>query len=162
MCVCSAMSDSLKLHGLNSLPSSSVHGIFQARILEWVAISYYRVSGRSSPRIKSMSVVSPALAGRFFTTAPPINNLLNIYYLNICYACFLFKNVFLLKFIELFIELTQCCVSFRSIEGWVSYTYTYIHSFLDPFHMQALTEYWVEFPVLYNRSLLVICFIINY
>ena len=24
-----------------SLPSSSVHGIFQARVLEWVAIAFY-------------------------------------------------------------------------------------------------------------------------
>ena len=31
-----------------SLPGSSVHGIFQARILEWVAISFYR--GYSQPR----------------------------------------------------------------------------------------------------------------
>ena len=31
-----------------SLPSSSVHGIFQARILEWVAISFSR--GASQPR----------------------------------------------------------------------------------------------------------------
>ena len=31
-----------------SLPGSSVHGIFQARILEWVAISFSRVS--SQPR----------------------------------------------------------------------------------------------------------------
>ncbi|CAM9325162.1 unnamed protein product [Rangifer tarandus platyrhynchus] len=31
-----------------SLPGSSVHGIFQAKILEWVAISYSR--GSSQPR----------------------------------------------------------------------------------------------------------------
>ena len=31
-----------------SLPGSSVHGIFQARILEWVAIYYSR--GSSRPR----------------------------------------------------------------------------------------------------------------
>ena len=29
-----------------SLPGSSVHGIFQARILEWVAISFYRISAQ--------------------------------------------------------------------------------------------------------------------
>ena len=29
-----------------SLPGSSVHGIFQARILDWVAISYSKVSSR--------------------------------------------------------------------------------------------------------------------
>ena len=39
------MSDSLQPHGP---PGSSVHGIFQARILEWVAISFSR--GTSQPR----------------------------------------------------------------------------------------------------------------
>ena len=33
-----------------SLPSSSVHGIFQARILEWVAISSSRGSSQPSDR----------------------------------------------------------------------------------------------------------------
>ena len=48
---------------------SSVQGIFQARILEWVAISYSRES--SQPGIKSTFPGSPALAGGFFTTEPP-------------------------------------------------------------------------------------------
>jgi len=43
---------------------SSLRGISQARILEWVATSYCR--GSSQHR----ELVSPALAGRFFTTAP--------------------------------------------------------------------------------------------
>ena len=42
------------------LPGSSLHGILQARILEWVAISSSR--GSSEPT----SPVSPAFAGRFF------------------------------------------------------------------------------------------------
>ena len=47
------------------LPGSSVHGIFQARILEWVAISF---SGDlPDPGIEP---TSPALAGRFSTTEP--------------------------------------------------------------------------------------------
>ena len=50
-------------------PGSSVHGILQARILEWVAISYSR--GSSRPRDRPMSPVSPAMAGGLFTTAPP-------------------------------------------------------------------------------------------
>ena len=37
----SVMSDSLQPHGL-SLPDSSVHGIFQAIVLEWIAISFSR------------------------------------------------------------------------------------------------------------------------
>ena len=50
-----------------SRPGSSVHGILQARILEWVATPSSRES--SQPRIKLMFLVSPALAGRFFTTS---------------------------------------------------------------------------------------------
>ena len=48
-----------------SPPGFSVHGIFQVRILEQVAISYSR--GSSWP----WAVASPALAGRFLATAPP-------------------------------------------------------------------------------------------
>ena len=43
---CSLMSNSLWPHALYSLPGSSVHGILQARILEWVTISYTRGSSR--------------------------------------------------------------------------------------------------------------------
>ena len=45
---------------------SSVHGILQARILEWVAISYSK--GSSNPGMEPTSLTSPALAGGFFTT----------------------------------------------------------------------------------------------
>ena len=47
-----------------SPPGSTVHGILQARILEGVAISYSR--GSSRPGMEPVSLVSPALAGRFF------------------------------------------------------------------------------------------------
>ena len=47
-----------------------------------------------------------------------------------------------------------CCSS-----KWSSYTY--IHSFLDFVTIKAITEYWIEFPVLYSRFLLVIYFIYN-
>ena len=43
---------------------SSVHGIFQAGILEWVAISY------SWSRDQTEFFVSPALAGAFLTVPP--------------------------------------------------------------------------------------------
>ena len=43
--------------------------LFQARIVEWVAISYSE--GLSNSGIEPANLVSPALAGRFFTTAPP-------------------------------------------------------------------------------------------
>ena len=61
-----------------SLQGSSLHGIFQARILELVAISSSRVS--PDPGIKHASLRSPELAGGFFTTEPSRKpqNLLNI------------------------------------------------------------------------------------
>ena len=48
------------------LPGSSVHGILQARILEWDAISFSR--DLPDPGIEP---ASSALAGGFFTTMPP-------------------------------------------------------------------------------------------
>ena len=57
------MSNSLKPHGLCSPPGSSVHGILQARILEWVATN-------SSPLQIFPTHRSNPLAGRFFTTEP--------------------------------------------------------------------------------------------
>ena len=49
-----------------SPPGSSLHGISQARILKWAAISFSREC--SWPRIEPMSL---ALAGGLFTTEPP-------------------------------------------------------------------------------------------
>ena len=49
-----------------SPPGSSVHGILQARILEWVARSSRDLP---NPGIEPASFTSPALAGRFFTTS---------------------------------------------------------------------------------------------
>ena len=50
-----------------SPPGSSAHGIFQARILEWVAMPSSR--DLPNPEIKPTSLMSPALAGRFFTSS---------------------------------------------------------------------------------------------
>ena len=49
-----------------NLPVSSVHGLFQARILEWVSISFSR--GSSWPR--DQTCIS-CIVGIFFTTEPP-------------------------------------------------------------------------------------------
>ena len=45
---------------------SSVHGIPQARVLEWVSISFSRGSS-----LAGIEPTSPALAGKFFTTESP-------------------------------------------------------------------------------------------
>ena len=48
-------------------PGSSVHGVLQARILQWVAVP--SSSGIANPGIKLECPPSPALADRFFTTS---------------------------------------------------------------------------------------------
>ena len=48
----------------------AVHGILQARTLEWVATSFSR--GSSQRRDRTRVSKSPALAGGFFTTEPPL------------------------------------------------------------------------------------------
>ena len=60
---CSVVSDSVTYRDY-SQPGSSVHGIFQARILEWVAISFSRRSSqlRDQTRVSGVS--------RFVTTVP--------------------------------------------------------------------------------------------
>ena len=52
-----------------SPPGSSVHGILQARILEWVAMPSSR--HLPNPGIEPTSLASPELTSRFSTTEPP-------------------------------------------------------------------------------------------
>ena len=78
------------------LPGSSVHGIFQTRILEWVAIPFYR--GSSRPRDPT-SVSS--IAERFFTICATrdnftlfICNLITLSFENILYVTCILLNLF--------------------------------------------------------------------
>ena len=48
-----------------SLPGSSIHGILQARILEWVGIPFSR--GSSQPKNWTQNSSISCIAGRFFT-----------------------------------------------------------------------------------------------
>ena len=52
-----------------SPPGSHIHAIFQAKILEWFAISYSR--GFSWPRDRIPISCGSCIAGRFFTAGPP-------------------------------------------------------------------------------------------
>ena len=71
-CICAKL---LQLYSILCNPMDSgaplSMGIFQERILEWVAIP----SSSHDPGIESMSLLSPALAGGFFTTSttPVVN-----------------------------------------------------------------------------------------
>ena len=61
-------------------PGSSVHGISQARKMEWVAISFSRGSSRPGNQIGVSSVSRiDRLAGRFFTTRAALEALIFIY-----------------------------------------------------------------------------------
>ena len=67
--IASVVSNSLRMDC--SPPGSSVHGILWARILEWVAMPSFRVSSRprDQTHFEPASLMSPALAGGFFTTS---------------------------------------------------------------------------------------------
>ena len=74
-------------HPMNcSLPGSSVHGVSQARLLEWVTISFSRGSSWSRDQTWVF-----CLAGGFFTTEPPGKPLLYIIVILLLYStlCFL-------------------------------------------------------------------------
>ena len=57
------MSDSVQF----SLPCSLVHGLSQARILEWIAMPSSR--GNFLTQGLNLHLISPALAGMFFTAS---------------------------------------------------------------------------------------------
>ena len=53
-----------------SPPGSSVHGILQSRLSEWVAISSFpSLAGLPDPGTEPVSLASPASAGGFFTSS---------------------------------------------------------------------------------------------
>ena len=56
------MSNSLQSYGLN-LPGSGVHGILQARILEWVAMPSSRTSTLPSAKMTAKAEKGPPLQG---------------------------------------------------------------------------------------------------
>ena len=63
--MCSVLSDSLPLIDC-SPPGSSVHGVIQATILDWIAISF----SKGSSSLRDQTSVS-CIVGRFFTIEPP-------------------------------------------------------------------------------------------
>ena len=66
VCVCAQSSLTVCNPMDCSLPGSSIHGLFQGRILEWVAMPSSR--GSSWPRARTLSSCV-SLAGEFFTTS---------------------------------------------------------------------------------------------
>ena len=64
-CVCTQLCPTLCDPMDCNLPGYSVHGIFQAGILDWVAISYFR--GSSQPRDLTQVSCGFCTEGGFFT-----------------------------------------------------------------------------------------------
>ena len=99
-----------------SLPGSSVHWIFQARVLEWVAISFSR--GSSRPR--DWTQVSHIVGRRFTIWATRENIEIGIY---------------LMKFVS---ESENCCPSSTGPSKWSSLKLTVHQLCLLPFSLTGL------------------------
>ena len=138
-----------------SPPGSAVPGILQARTLECVAISSSNAC-KWKVKVKSLSHVqlvatpwtaahqaplSMGFSRQEYWSGVPLHSP----YLHYGYQQTFF-NIFYWSIVDL-----QSCIVFRCTPKWISHTYTYMHFF----PISAIIEYWVEFPVLYNRSLLV-------
>ena len=91
----SVVSDSLWPHGLCSPPGPSVHGIFQARILEWVAISFSgKQYGGSSKKLKICVCRSNLPIYLFPPPFTPHNRKFIFYISN---SILVFKNMYVFK-----------------------------------------------------------------
>ena len=115
------MHDSLRPHGLQPTRLLPVHEIFQARILEWVAIAFSR--GSSQPRDGTRVSCT---AGRFFTDWATREALLQYdlqIFLPVCYLSFDFVYNSLKKKYVIFLSLcfpfflyTFSCLILKNIE----------------------------------------------
>ena len=123
-----------------NLPGSSVHGIFQARVLEWVTISFSR--GSSQPR--DWTWVS-RIAGRFFTSWATREARLVPCSFFVHFLLYKAKNLISdLFFVVVYISYCnrvdlQYCVSFRCIAEWFK-LYICIYSLLDFFFSYRLPQ----------------------
>ena len=103
-CSLQVMSDSCKPVAC-SPPASSIHGILQARRLEWVAIS----SSRESSRPRDQTQVS-CIPGRLFTSEPPGKSQLYIYtdiIFQIIFHCRLLQDI---DYSSLCYTINLCCL----------------------------------------------------
>ena len=125
----------------SSPPGTCVHGILQARILEWAAIS--PPGDHPDP---GTGPLSPALAGRLFTTEPPVKPRTFLCYLIWMYVSLRGRNRRLWN-MEMFINLSWVA---RGFEIQVCLRVTPV-CVLDP-HATVLLRHWVLFGKLFQFS----------
>ena len=106
-----------------SLPGSSIHGIFHARILEWIALPSSR--DLPDPGIEPKSLMSAALTGGFLTTTTTWEaqrSTIPCLIKDVCYRL-TEKWIFVVHpILSWTIVNLQCCISFKYIAKWFSYT----------------------------------------
>ena len=148
-----------------SLPGSSVHGTFQAGILEWVAISF----SRGSSQLRDQTRVSRIVGRRFtvwatqlqapqtwwiwsthehrffsrYQTWPQggsISSCSTAGFFVVCFLVFIFGSS----------RVDFRCVCFKSTGTWFSYAWTYLYSLSGSFPILVLSVCSVDFPVLFR------------
>ena len=122
-------------HEPMSPPGSSVHGISQARILEWVAISFSK--GSSQPRDRTCVTCIG-----WHISLPPSHQGSTSHLWDITQA--LKKKL-----------LVFACYSVVLLSVVDQSEYLYIY------HLFVTTEHWVEFPVLYGRTFSLVIYFIS-
>ena len=130
-----------------SSQGSSVHEIFQARILEYVAIPFSR--GWSWPEIEHASLVSPALAGRFFTCLKRVSSFLFV--LKMTGAFLVVSFLFLFFFYQCAFPFAYFCSSDPLLKNFKKLFFTLVLNLLrslgKDFHfIRILTVKKVSFP----------------
>ena len=87
-----------------SPPGFSVHGIFQARILEWVAIFFCRGSSwpRDQTHISCVSCIGRQIF--FFTTEPPGKPIFYIHMVYVHMSVYIYKAIYLYAFVYTYLS----------------------------------------------------------
>ena len=119
-------------------PWLAVHETFQARILEWVAISFFR--GSSLPRNQAWSCFhNSCLAGEFF-----------YHWATYIYSCVRYK-------------LTSICLSLYTHTHTHTHTYTYIHTHIYIFKIYVSPRrMWTYLMLVTSEELILVINIFSY
>ena len=119
-----------------SLPGSPLHGILQARILEWIAISFSTNEGNGTFNV-TLTYLCPQ--NQFIWTIFNWNKLQK--HAKINWMPFLASH-FILGYSRL---TNNVVIDNRWTAKGLCHTYTCIHSPLNPSPIHAATKHWAEF-----------------